>query len=828
MPQIKRLRIRNLLTYDDPANEDSDWIELGRRTLIVGPNGSGKTNMIRALRLLRAAVDLEEIRPAEVLNYLYDPSKPLAGIDLEVVLSDEEVEAAYDLLRYYVENSIAYLYDFGEHSDELKELLRNVRISMSWTRDKRPTDPSGRMMYGYHELAFPGLHLRLLGSGVGFYIAHEEGIAYESPSSQAEFPVERWADPQAEHACKTKKELLENLLATLEKTPDRAQLGERLDATMRSCAGSKGIVPSQDIHPSVNYAVKDASRRIADIYQMAGISQPAATGYGMGYLLLRIILGGLLFAGSERPLSGLSKLSALRGSFHSSDLVMDENSINEILDEVGASSTPLDAYLRNVEPFLAHLSLSSDHEKKQRFRKISECFSKYFHNAEIDVALESYEVRLQSRPAPPRSEAQSPMGKAWSELSAGSQCLIKLQYPRIYLRERAGGRDIETPIDMAGQGHRELLSLLTALIGRPGSVVFLDEPASNVHPTLLSQFLMDLLGHGECSEELGRDQVIVVTHSPAVAKLFMEADVGASKKNPAGEGLPDTSDLSIIRVYRDGHDGASVIGHLTPNKWPGGEKEFLKTIGRIVDPRVLFARGVVLVEGPADHAFLREVLRLSETPLENSEKWNKLLRNDVELVWLNSKNNIVTYDKVLSNLKIPYVAVLDFDALCEVLLCRKENERKDHPLYKACECEEALITTPGRLSELNDSGELSRYRYVLLLDDDGVPDQLDCNDDRVLSSVQEYCNNNCLNKDGNCKKKKNSGKCELEGFLEGLGMNLSGCTDDDGKLKPESVPECFESQNDEVKGKIKQMGDILFKLINANILGGSTNATASY
>jgi hypothetical protein len=49
--QIRGLRIRNLLTYDDPANEDSGWIELGRRTLIVGPNGSGKTNIIRALRL---------------------------------------------------------------------------------------------------------------------------------------------------------------------------------------------------------------------------------------------------------------------------------------------------------------------------------------------------------------------------------------------------------------------------------------------------------------------------------------------------------------------------------------------------------------------------------------------------------------------------------------------------------------------------------------------------------------------------------------------------------------------------------------------------------
>ena len=132
--------------------------------------------------------------------------------------------------------------------------------------------------------------------------------------------------------------------------------------------------------------------------------------------------------------------------------------------------------------------------------------------------------------------------------------------------------------------------------------MFLDEPASNMHPTLLSQFLMDLLGHGECSGELGRNQAVVITHSPAVAKIFMEADVGAS-------------DLSIIRVHRV-DVGASVIGYLTPDKWQGNKEEFLKAIGRIVDPRVLFARGVVLCEGPADHAFLREALHLSK----NSEK----------------------------------------------------------------------------------------------------------------------------------------------------------------------------------------------------------------
>jgi hypothetical protein len=431
--------------------------------------------------------------------------------------------------------------------------------------------------------------------------------------------------------------------------------------------------------------------------------------------------------------------------------------------------------------------------------------------------LKPPKVRLRHHPAPPQPEAQStPVTRALSEVLARLQdAIASLQYS-IYLRENTGKGEAVIPIDAAGQGHRELLSLLTALIARPGSVVFLDEPASNMHPTLLSRFLMDLMGHSEnsrddnCSKELGRNQVIVITHSPVVAKIFIEADVGAS-------------DLSIISVHRVS-DGASKIRNLTPDKWQGGKEEFLKTIGRIVDPRILFAKGVVLCEGPADHAFLREALAL----LNNSEKWNELLRNDVELVWMNSKNNLVTYDKVLNQLEIPYVAVLDFDALCEVLLCKNKNELEDHPLYKACNNKKGndkkvLILTPNKLKELNDSGKLSGYRYVLLLDSDSVPVQLDCNDDSVLKSV---CNK-CIDKDNSCKK-KNSKKCELEGFLEGLKMDLSGCTDDNGKLKPESVPECVKRQKEGVIENIKQMGDLLYNLINANIPSRSTNATASY
>jgi len=293
------------------------------------------------------------------------------------------------------------------------------------------------------------------------------------------------------------------------------------------------------------------------------------------------------------------------------------------------------------------------------------------------------------------------------------------------------------PIDMAGQGHRELLSLLTALIGRPGSVVFLDEPASNMHPTLLYQFLVDLLGLGdsECSEELKRNQAVVITHSPAVAKLFMEADVGAS-------------DLSILRVHRDGRDGASVIGYLTPDKWQGSKEEFLKAIGRIVDPRVLFARGVVLCEGSDDRAFLEEALRLSGG-------WEKLLRNDIEIVYIDGKGNLKHYKGLLDELKIPYLAVLDGDA--------REDPLGDEPDDSIC-----VLKPPSEGEGDVDAIIHEGCKYILL-------------------------------------EPK-----ELEGFLRGLGLDVKG------KADSEKLYELIEEakNNPDFNRKFVRTGKILSQLIN--------------
>jgi len=782
MLQIKKLRIRNLLTY-----EDSGWIELGRRTLIVGPNGSGKTNIIRSLRLLRAAVGLEgEIQETELRSYLHDLNISSAGIDLEISLSEGEAEDVCKLFCSYYDESQQKWISPEPSCEELKGLLTDdVKISFLWT------SADGESPLGFSDVkAFYTIWFSKANFGV-FLRTESLQITADQVKHLREYIY-----------CSKSEDDLKKLYKEYNEINKNCSKSEQLLETRRKicregvCGGSEpkcAVLQSVPTAPSLFYLpFHEIARRV-------GITDFDAS-YPAGYIFLRAVLNNIIFAGSEMMLSDASKLVALKRLIGKERRDYLLHIIDFIFGE-WVREEQLDAYLRNVEPFLTHLHFSAVSEDVHHFYEISKCLERY----------------------------------SGAQLMVWPDTLDDMHYYyRIYLRGKVREREMPTPLDMAGQGHRELLSLLTALIGRPGSVVFLDEPASNMHPTLLSQFLMDLLGHGECSRELGRNQAVVITHSPVVAKIFMEADVGASEKNSTVEGL---SDLSIVRVHKDGHDGASGIQRLSPSVYREPreklDKEYKDRIEprvlfakdlRVVDPRVLFARGVVLCEGPADHAFLREALRRSENSSKNSEKWNELLRNDVELVEMNGKNNLITYDRVLRYLDIPYVAVLDFDALCEVLLCKKGNEWKDHPLYNACKCKEVLVLTPSKLNELNDSGKLSRYRYVLLLDGDGVPEQLDCNDDRVLKSVREYCNNKCIDKDNNCKKE--SEKCELEGFLEGLGMNLSECTEY-GKLKPEIVPECVEMATQDVKEKIEQMGSILFELINANVLRRSTNVTAS-
>jgi hypothetical protein len=137
----------------------------------------------------------------------------------------------------------------------------------------------------------------------------------------------------------------------------------------------------------------------------------------------------------------------------------------------------------------------------------------------------------------------------------------------VFVRENEG----QARIDRAGSGIWETLFLATLLHQEPGSVVFLDEPAVNMHPTLQRKVL---------TQFSALNQVVITTHSPYLV--------------PSG----NTEDLDrVMRLHRSG--GATKLGRVS-----SGAKTITSRSNQIhAQPEtrsILFSSGVLLVEGDTD------------------------------------------------------------------------------------------------------------------------------------------------------------------------------------------------------------------------------------
>jgi predicted ATPase len=91
---IKRLRLKNLLSFRDTT------VELGPLNVLIGANGSGKSNLIDVIGLLQAA-PTDNLRPAVIAGgarawiSLAEGAKPIAKIEAELSLDSGDI--TYDL-----------------------------------------------------------------------------------------------------------------------------------------------------------------------------------------------------------------------------------------------------------------------------------------------------------------------------------------------------------------------------------------------------------------------------------------------------------------------------------------------------------------------------------------------------------------------------------------------------------------------------------------------------------------------------------------------------------------------------------------------------------
>lgn len=283
--------------------------------------------------------------------------------------------------------------------------------------------------------------------------------------------------------------------------------------------------------------------------------------------------------------------------------------------------------------------LKNHKEAKYRtmYREISENFAKLFPHTSFDVAVVSRRI---SKKGPYEIMPVSP-----SELlgNAQRQDLSLLGIKQNESEEIQHDLSIEiiknnfsVNLNNSSAGIFDSLLVLTCLLGRTHQVILLDEPALNLHPNLQRRILEII----QKSIRNNKNQVIIITHSPYL--------IQAANWNNLWRLIQKNGATSIINIE------ASL------NSLPDETRKKVEVQLNNSDIRsVLFSKGIMLVEGITDKLIFENLDR----KFTNSKSNSNLDDNEWSIVAMGSKDNLVSFLNITRLLEIPYVAILDGDAI---------------------------------------------------------------------------------------------------------------------------------------------------------------------
>lgn len=94
---ITAIALRNFMAF-----RDGEWLELRKLTLLLGRNSSGKTSLIRALRLLKQS--LETNNPDQPLQFVVDGGLDVGSFDAVIHRAPEEVPPVEHIAEFQAED----------------------------------------------------------------------------------------------------------------------------------------------------------------------------------------------------------------------------------------------------------------------------------------------------------------------------------------------------------------------------------------------------------------------------------------------------------------------------------------------------------------------------------------------------------------------------------------------------------------------------------------------------------------------------------------------------------------------------------------------------
>jgi AAA ATPase-like protein/putative AbiEii toxin of type IV toxin-antitoxin system/OLD-like protein len=559
--KVISVHVSNLLSFDEFELCFDDGL-----TVLVGPNGSGKTNVVRVLDLVSKLVDWADERSR---------SSPAAPTPAEAVLSSY-VQAVHSDSPVDSPIKVDIRIDFTTPS-ERERIVAFVRAAMLATLAQDSSqarhEPMKSLLCSWLQAEVNDSKLSSLFSGtLAFEHPGYEGAAWEAryefehdnrrfdwilhSPTMSDSIVPHGQAPGAGDSTISIWEALFGKPAGTSPPPSlpdplpRFHFGVLCPPAGRALA-NLGIRTGTGVFNDQHEAFRTAARLLSFTPSMAGQQE-----YGLARVIKICITEGLVILGEQFRGLGVGGTIPWRAGIYP-------------WESLAAPVPPRDPGFLPLRLF--QLKNSPAFQDRATFSVIQEQFSRLAHGRCFDVTFTAV-----SMPVPvtmPVGAGQVAVANAAGESGSQGQPggIVSVV---AWDRTGEGEPRQERPLQLFGAGTWEALVMAEALVTSADRLTVLDEPAVTMHPTWQTTLRSELRGRG--------GQLLLVTHSPSLVPM----DTGEDLRR-------------LVRMVRA--TGASRCCRLPASLTAQDTAKMARTFALSADARaLLFCRGAVIVSGETE------------------------------------------------------------------------------------------------------------------------------------------------------------------------------------------------------------------------------------
>ncbi len=478
---LKKLKCSGLFSYIDDIS-----LEFSNNTVLVGPNNSGKSNLLRVLKLfIDSFYYRKRLQDSEISHNASSPS-----LEIRLKLSSDESAKIIDFLSFYSEgnNRTTQFYQF-ENKEFLKNLFDEVSVKLSWQRE----------IAGYGSEAYVIIEFEKLGLKLFNPIHSGYRVSIKIP-------------PEGEPTSTPENKKLQDILGELS---DTHNIKKRISKIFRS---GKNVVFNLDyMFYEQNSKMPENGKQIfKELYSFIGYPLDSNRQISFTELFGTILKKGIVYSSESRGALSRNILDWARELMDKTYYTLQQNPATEFNEKLisQAMSKSLEFVNElnddgsNLPQFLLSLKNSPNYTDIQKFDKIKDAFEDIFsfENLGIDILLEYRDERRYDYTNPNVS--------------------LRPKFSKIVIIDKKMNKHF--PLNQVGSGIKEVIYLLTTAHGITNSVVMLDEPAASLHPPMMRALMRRL------EESHNYNQFIIITHSPELLhyELFeAKGQVHYVKKN---------------------------------------------------------------------------------------------------------------------------------------------------------------------------------------------------------------------------------------------------------------------------------------------------------